>query len=83
MVLIRVMDRIVDFVTTGAGIDGWLFDITRNVVDESYRDSSRTTPVAPATVPESHEREPSPLDTMMRREEKGAGHGGLRTTADR
>lgn len=36
--MIRAMDRISDFVWTGAGIDGWLFGITRNVVFESYRD---------------------------------------------
>ena len=68
--MIRAMDRMVDFVWTGAGIDGWFFGITRNVVYESYRDSSRTTPVDPSSVPESHEREPSPLDTMMHREER-------------
>lgn len=68
--MIRAMDRVSDFVWTGAGIDGWLFGITRNVVYESYRDSSRSTPMDPATVPESHELTPGPLDGIVQHEER-------------
>lgn len=37
----RAIDRIVDFTPNGAGFDGWLFGILRNVVRETYRYGSR------------------------------------------
>jgi len=68
----RAITRIVTFVWSGSGVDGWLFGIARNLVLESYRDGARAAPTDPASVPEpvfSPAGPRDPLDEVLSREE--------------
>jgi RNA polymerase sigma-70 factor (ECF subfamily) len=46
-VMTRALHRIAAFTWDGAGVDGWLFGIARNVVLEAYRRGARTTATDP------------------------------------
>lgn len=66
----RALSRIDDFRWSGAGIDGWLFGITRNVVYETYREGARTTTTDPASLAlESPAAAGDPLDQLVTDEE--------------
>lgn len=41
----RALDKLAGFEWQGAGFDGWLFGICRNVLLETYRSNARTVPV--------------------------------------
>lgn len=71
----RAMRRIDGFTWTGAGLDGWLFGITRNVVLETYREGARTRATDPQTVALARERDQEPghddpLDRLVGDEEQ-------------
>lgn len=65
----RAMRGIDGFTWVGAGIDGWLFGIARNVVLETYRESSRTLPQDSAAWAEAAESGSDPVDQMLGDEE--------------
>ena len=48
--MVRAMDRIGTYRPGPAGIDGWLFGIARNVVQEAYRSGARTTAADPHVI---------------------------------
>lgn len=66
--MLRALDRISGFTWQGAGFDAWLYGILRNVVLEVYRHDGRTRSVG--SLPEPREDgAPSPLDTLVRRDD--------------
>lgn len=68
--MLRAMRRIGDFTWSGAGIDGWLFGIARNVVYEAYRDGARATPTDVASLAdEPVAAGPDPIDRLLMDEE--------------
>lgn len=68
--MVRAMKRIVDFTWSGAGFDGWLFGIVRNVVYEAYRQGAKSVPTdANAPGAEVAWDGPGPLDGIVADEE--------------
>lgn len=64
--MIRAMDRIGDFTWTGAGIDGWLFGIARNIVYETYREGAKSMPTDPSVLVDGPgEHDADPLDALV------------------
>lgn len=60
--MIRALDKISGFEWRGAGFDGWLFAICRNIVLETYRSNARLLPVE--QVPDQPDPDGSPADRL-------------------
>lgn len=61
--MMRAMAGIGTFRWSGAGFDGWLFGIARNVVFEMYRESARSSSSEVGDLPEKATTESGPLDS--------------------
>ncbi len=66
--MLRAFERIDRFHWDGAGFDGWLFGILRNVVFEGYRSEARARRDS-SFISEGDARSEGPLDIVIHREE--------------
>lgn len=62
--MMRALDKLATFEWRGAGFDGWLFGICRNVLFETYRSAGRVLPLE--TVPEIPGTDDDPATHVMK-----------------
>lgn len=69
--MLRAMGKIGAYTPGPAGLTGWLFGISRNVVLETYRARARLVPADPGAMQDSvDEHVPDPAEALLEREDR-------------